>query len=115
MKGFTLMEVLVALSVFAVASLACGRYIDGFLRIRNVEREQALAFTCGVQAMEDWIRQVMPCNTVSKVIEGDGCPVVQITLTPVGGYVPLAVARVVAPAVRPVTFTRLVECKNIED
>ena len=107
-SGFTLMEVCVALAVLAFGSLAVGRYLDGFNRVRSVEREQAKILVAAVQTVEEFVRNPPPC-TDSVIAQNR----VEVTLSAVPGAVPLAWVQVTAEKISRVRLRRLVRCRKI--
>jgi prepilin-type N-terminal cleavage/methylation domain-containing protein len=96
--GFTLMEVCVALAVLVAGAVVFGRYLDGFNRVRALERQYANAVLADVQFMESFILTPPPCLDSSFTING-----VNVTLKVVPGVKPLAWAQVG-------TLRRLVRC-----
>jgi prepilin-type N-terminal cleavage/methylation domain-containing protein len=59
--GFTLLEVCVALAVLSAGVVVFGRYLDGFGRIRSLERGYAKAALSSVAAVEHFVRHPPPC------------------------------------------------------
>ena len=104
-SGFTLMEVCVALAVLSGGVLVFGRYLDGFNRIRTLEREQAKAVVLSAKSVEEFVRNAPPCVDSSFTYDEAR---VEILMVP--GAKPLAWVRVSAYAVQNVQLRRLVRC-----
>ena len=102
------MEVCVALAVLAFGSLAVGRYLDGFNRIRSVEREQAKALAAVVETVEEFVRNPPLCTDSSFVQNR-----VEVTRYVLPGVVPLAWVQVAAGEIYRVQLRRLVRCRKI--
>ena len=102
------MEVCVALAVLAFGSLAVGRYLDGFNRIRSVEREQAKALAAAVETIEEFVRNPPLCTDSSFVQNR-----VEVTRYVLPGVVPLAWVQVAAGEIYRVQLRRLVRCRKI--
>ena len=107
-SGFTLMEVLVALAVFAFGSLAVGRYLDSFNRLRSMERDQTKSLIAAVETMEYFIRNPPPCTDSSFVLNE-----VDVVRSTMPGVVSLAWVVVSTGGVGQVELRRLVWCKKI--
>ena len=60
--GFTLMEVCVAIAVLAAGIVVFGRYLDGFNRIRALEREQARTVLETARAVEHFVQNPPACR-----------------------------------------------------
>lgn len=112
-RGFTLMEVFVALAVLGASTAVFFRYIEGFQRQRNIERDQAKAFICSANAMEYLVQYVPACATV-QVTQGEklDCPTTTYSLSKVPGVAPLLIATVFTESIHPVKLRRLVACRN---
>ena len=87
--GFTLMEVCVALAVLSAGVLVFGRYLDGFNRVRTLEREYANAVVVAAQAVEHFVQNPPACRDSSFSWNG-----VEVMLKVVPGVKPLAWAQV---------------------
>ena len=129
MRGFTLMEVCVALVVLSAGIVVFGRYLDGFNRIRVLEREQARAVLETARAVEHFIQNPPACRDTTfafgalaasnqKLAAGSSKPAaaVQVSVQSVLGPRPIAwlSACVVTPSPRTTSkapvFRRLVRC-----
>ncbi|MCQ2124375.1 MAG: hypothetical protein MJZ25_09355 [Fibrobacter sp.] len=123
------MEVLVALAVLGASTAVFFRYIDGFQRQRDIERNQAKAFICSANAMEYLVLHVPSCATAQNFAVSQNVAISQIvaasaqsanvdcsstfySLSKVPGVAPLLVATVYTEAVRPVKLRRLIPCVN---
>lgn len=123
-RGFTLMEVLVALAVLGASTAVFFRYIDGFQRQRDIERNQAKAFICSANAMEYLVLHVPSCATFSQNVsfsqnatastQGEvlDCPTTFYSLSKVPGVAPLLIATVYTESIHPVKLRRLIPCVN---
>lgn len=60
-RGFTLVEVCVALLVFAFTSAALLRWVDGFTAVSNRERDFVQSFVAGASKMERFVEFPPPC------------------------------------------------------
>lgn len=121
-KGFTLMEILVALAILAIASTVACKLVDGYLLLRGAERRQAQAFLCATQTMEFLVHNVPMCDStghfsfdVFSITDDlsarlEQCNAISYSLSPVPGLAPLLIAEVSAPSARPVSFRRLIVC-----
>lgn len=105
------MEVLVALAVLGASSAVFLRYVDGFSRQRNIERDQAKAFICSAKAMEYLVQHAPACNTAHVQGPSPDCPATSYSLSKIPGIAPILVASVYTEAVHSVRFRRLVQCK----
>lgn len=92
------MEVCVALAVLSAGVLVFGRYLDGFNRVRALERQQVNAFVAEAQSMESLVLASPTCRDSSFSLNG-----VTVSLKVVPGIKPLAWAQVGA-------LRRLVRC-----
>ena len=133
--GFTLMEVSVAVVVLAAGIVVFGRFLDGFNRIRALEREQARAVLETAHAVEHFVQNPPACRDTTfafgalaasnqtsaarnqTLAAGSSKPAaVQVTLETVPGPRPIAwlSACVVTPSPRTTSkapvFRRLVRC-----
>ena len=113
--GFTLMEVCVALAVLSVGVFAFGRYLDGFNRIRALERARANATIAAALAVEHFVENSPDCRDTTFAF-GAPADSIQVTLQTIPGprRIVWLNASVVTPSVRtdpkaPV-FRRLVRC-----
>ena len=113
--GFTLMEVCVALAVLSAGVLVFGRYLDGFNRVRALERQHANAALAAAQAVEHFVRNPPECCDTLFAF-GTLAAAVQVSLESIPGPRPIVWLNVfvVTPSVRtdpkaPV-FRRLVRC-----
>lgn len=118
MKGFTLIEVLVALAILSTSSVVFGTIVGFFNQQRSLERSRANAFVCAVETMESLIDNPPSCEvstrpsshgpaTSRNVDSGIPCDSAVVALRPVPGVVPLSWAQV---QVSTVSFRRLVKC-----
>ena len=114
-SGFTLMEVCVALAVLSAGVFVFGRYLDGFNRIRTLERAQARAVLEAANAVEYFIQNPPECCDTLFAF-GALAAAVQVSLESIPGPRPIVWLNVfvVTPSVRidpkaPV-FRRLVRC-----
>lgn len=101
LRGFTLVEVLVAITVLSMGSLGCFKMIDFFNRLRSAERKQTEIFMVAVEKMESFVENPPPCGGLK-------------TLEPL----PLAWIDVFVEGVPPahgVRFRRLVKCSRKKD
>lgn len=61
-SGFTLMEVCVALAVLSASVLVFGRYLDGFNRVRALERARANATIAAARVVEHFVEKPPECR-----------------------------------------------------
>jgi len=126
--GFTLMEVCVAIAVLAAGVVVFGRYLDGFNRLRLLEREQARAVLETANAVEHFVQNPPACSDTVFAFDtpaarnqtpAAGSPkpaAIQVTLKAIPGPKPIAwlSACVVTPCVRTTLKTpvlrRLIWC-----
>ena len=115
-SGFTLMEVCVALAVLSAGVFVFGRYLDGFNRIRTLERAQARAVLEAANAVEYFIQNPPDCRDTSFAFSEAPAFTIRISLESIPGPRPIVWPNVfvVTPSVRtdpksPV-FRRLVRC-----
>jgi prepilin-type N-terminal cleavage/methylation domain-containing protein len=115
-SGFTLMEVCVALAVLSAGVLVFGRYLDGFNRVRALERQHANAALAAAQAVEHFVRNPPDCRDTSFAFSEAPAFTIRISLESIPGPRPIVWLNVfvVTPSVRtdpkaPV-FRRLVRC-----
>lgn len=113
--GFTLMEVCVALAVLSAGVFVFGRYLDGFNRIRTLERAQARAVLEAANAVEYFIQNPPDCRVTSFAF-GASADSILVSLETIPGLRQIVWlnASVVTPRMRtdskaPV-FRRLVRC-----
>ena len=112
--GFTLMEVCVAIAVLAVGVVVFGRYLDGFNRLRSLEREHARAVLETANAVEHFVQNPPACRDTVFAFDtpaarnqtpaaGSSKPAaIQVTLKTIPGPKPIAwlSACVVTPSQR---------------
>lgn len=115
-SGFTLMEVCVALAVLSAGVFVFGRYLDGFNRIRTLERAQARAVLEAANAVEYFIQNPPDCRDTSFAFSEAPAFTIRISLESIPGPRRIVWLNVfvVTPSVRtdpkaPV-FRRLVRC-----
>ena len=87
--GFTLMEVCVALVVLSAGIVVFGRYLDGFNRIRALEREPARAVLETAHAVEHFIQNPPACRDTAFAF-GALAASIQVTLKTIPGPRPIA-------------------------
>ena len=115
-SGFTLMEVCVALAVLSAGVLVFGLYLDGFNRIRALERAQARAVLETANAVEYFIQNPPDCRDTSFAFSGAPAFSIQVSLKTIPGprQILWLNASVVTPRVRTdpkaPAFRRLVRC-----
>lgn len=97
-KGFSLMEVYVALCILSIGTAALGRMLDIFVRMETAERLQSKAFVDAVHRMEFFVGNPPVCDSVVLLN-----PHVKLTWIDVVEIPP-------APA-QTVHFRRLVPCR----
>ena len=114
--GFTLIEVCVALAVLSAGVFVFGRYLDGFNRIRTLERAQARAVLEAANAVEYFIQNPPDCRDTSFAFSEALAFTIRVSLETIPGLRQIVWlnASVVTPRVRtdpkaPV-FRRLVRC-----
>ncbi|MBR4681508.1 MAG: prepilin-type N-terminal cleavage/methylation domain-containing protein [Fibrobacter sp.] len=61
-SGFTLMEVCVALAMLSAGIFVFGRYLDGFNRIRTLERLNANAAIAAARVVEHFVENLPECR-----------------------------------------------------
>ena len=110
-RGFTLMEVFVSLGVLGCASVAFFKFFDGFTRARSIEREQARAYVCSVQAMENLVKSPPSCGEPFAWSFTE-CESTLIRLTQVPGPASLLLADVQTNSFHTIHFRRLIQCKK---
>ena len=103
--GFTLMEVCIALAVLSTGVVVFGRYVDGFNRIRALERDHARTVLETARAVEYFIQNLPACRDTSFTFGVS----VQVTLQTIPGPKPLAWLSAFSPPKEPV-FRRLIRC-----
>ena len=101
------MEVCVALAVLASEVLVFGRFLDGFTRMRALEREKAHAVINATKTVEEFVRNPPRCRDSSFV--GGG---VEVSLKAVPGTIPLAWLHTSSVTFDEVKLRRLVRCKK---
>ena len=114
-SGFTLIELCVALAVLSAGVLVFGRYLDGFNRVRALERQHANATIAAAQAVEHFVRNPPECRDTAFAF-GAPADSLQVSLETIPGPRQIVWLNVfvVTPSVRtdpkaPV-FRRLVRC-----
>ncbi|WP_405342683.1 type II secretion system protein J [Fibrobacter sp.] len=112
-NGFTLMEVCVALAVLSAGIVVFGRYLDGFNRLRSLEREQARAVIETAQAVEYFVQNAPACRDTVFAF-GAPATAILVSLETVPGAKPLAWLHASKPAPQKVVFRRLIHCKRNE-
>ncbi len=114
-SGFTLMEVCVALAVLSAGVLVFGRYLDGFNRVRTLERARANATIAAALAVEHFVENPPGCRDTAFAF-GAPADSLQVSLETIPGprQIVWLNAFVISPSVRttPKTpaFRRLVRC-----
>ena len=114
-KGFTLMEVCVALAVLSAGVLVFGQYLDGFNRVRALERSNANAAIAAAQAVEHFVEKPPECRDTTFAF-GAPADSIQVTLQTIPGprRIVWLNAFVISPRVRTTpkapVFRRLVRC-----
>lgn len=109
------MEVCVALVVLSAGIVVFGRYLDGFNRIRALEREQARAALETAHAVEHFIQNPPVCRDTTFAF-GAPADSLQVSLETIPGprQIVWLNASVVTPRVRTTSkapvFRRLVRC-----
>lgn len=106
-RGFTLIEVCVALAVLSTGVVVFGRYVDGFNRIRVLERDHARMVLETARAVEYFIQNPPACCDTSFTFGVS----VQVTVQTLPGPKPLAWLSAFSPPKEPV-FRRLVRCRK---
>ena len=113
--GFTLMEVCVALAVLSAGVLVFGRYLDGFNRVRALERLNASATVAAARAVEHFVENSPDCRDTTFAF-GAPADSIQVTLQTIPGprQIVWLNAFVISPSVRTTpkapVFRRLVRC-----
>lgn len=113
--GFTLMEVCVTLAVLSAGILVFGKYLDGFNRIRVLERQHANAAIVAAQAVEHFVQYPPECRDATFAF-GAHADSILVTLQTIPGprQIVWLNAFVVTPSVRTTpkapVFRRLVRC-----
>ena len=123
-RGFTLMEICVALAVLSAGIVVFGRFLDGFNRLRSLERDEARMVLETARAVEYFVQHPPACRDTSFTF---GAPAfssqvpaaaVQVSVQTIPG--PKSLARLSACAVTPSPrassnapiFRRLVRCRK---
>lgn len=113
--GFTLMEVCVALVVLSAGIVVFGRYLDGFNRIRALERARANATIAAALAVEHFVEKPPGCRDTAFAF-GAPADSLQVSLETIPGprRIVWLNAFVVTPSPRTTSkapvFRRLVRC-----
>jgi prepilin-type N-terminal cleavage/methylation domain-containing protein len=113
--GFTLIEVCVALAVLSAGVLVFGRYLDGFSRVRALERERANEILAAAQAVEYFVQYPPECRDTTFAF-GMPADSILVSLETIPGPRPIVWlnASVISPSVRTTpkapAFRRLVRC-----
>lgn len=118
MKGFTLMEAMVATVVFASGVLALGGVFQHFNNFRLVERMAVNRFLCTGAAVEFLVHNPPSCKDSLVTVrpqmnerQNIACPVVSVRLTAIPGISPLAVATVPRSRENQAPFKRILPCR----
>lgn len=106
-RGFTLMEVCVALAVLMGAVIVFGFFFTGFRREYSLEQEKARAFIESLRVVEELVHNPPLCRDSAFVRNG-----VNVVLKAVPGVQPLAWVRCELHIRYPVRLRRLVRCKR---
>lgn len=106
--GFTLIEVCIAIVVLSAGIVAFGRFLDGFNRLRSLERDQAKSIVAVAQVAEDFVRNPPLCKDSSFTLGR-----VNVVLKTVPGVKPVAWVWTSGQSVHRVELRRLIRCKRI--
>lgn len=110
------MEVCVALAVLSAGVLVFGRFLDGFNRVRALERQHANAAIAAAQAVEHLVQNPPDCRDTSFAFSDAPAFVIRVSLETIPGprQIVWLNASVVTPRVRTdpkaPAFRRLVRC-----
>jgi prepilin-type N-terminal cleavage/methylation domain-containing protein len=107
-RGFTLMEVCVALAVLSAGVLVFGRFLDGFNRLQALERTKAKSVIAVSETIEELVRKPPWCRDSSFVRNE-----VNVVLNAVPGAKLLAWVEAASVSLPEVKLRRLVRCKKI--
>lgn len=107
-RGFTLMEVCIALAVLSAGVLVFGRFLDGFNRLRALERAKAKSVVAVSETIEELVRTPPWCKDSSFVRNE-----VNVVLNAVPGAKLLAWVEAASVSLPEVKLRRLVRCKKI--
>ena len=107
-RGFTLMEVGIALAVLSAGILVFGRFLDGFTRLRALEWAKAKSVVAVGETVEELVRKPPRCRDCSFVRNE-----VKVVLSAVPGVKQLAWVEVSSVKRREVELRRLVRCEKI--
>ncbi|MCQ2098257.1 MAG: type II secretion system GspH family protein [Fibrobacter sp.] len=119
-RGFTLMEVLVAMVVFSIGLLALDSAFRGFNSQRRLEQDRVYKFLCEEAALESLVAAPPACSDSHPVPEfrqdRHACGTVLVHLLPVYGGASLALAEVLSgnswhPSPERPPLRRLVRCR----
>ena len=111
-RGFTLMEICVALAVLSAGIVVFGRFLDGFNRLRSLERDEARMVLETARAVEYFIQNPPACRDTSFTFGAS----VQVTVQTLLGPKPLAWLSASSVTPSPQTtpkdpvFRRLIRC-----
>ena len=109
-RGFTLMEVCVALAILSAGIVVFARFLDGFNRLRSMERFQARTVIEMANAVEYFVQNEPLCRDTSFVFSA-----VQVSVQTIPGPKPIAWLLVSAvtnsPRSNAPVFRRLIHCR----
>ena len=105
--GFTLIEICVAIVVLSAGVVAFGRFLDGFNRLRIMEREKAKSVVSVARVIEDFVQNPPLCRDSSFSIG-----LVNVILKTVPGVKPVAWAWASVLSEHDVELRRLVRCQR---
>lgn len=115
MRGFTLMEVLVAFAVLGLGSAAVLHAVDGFGNLKKQERLHVQAHLLAASTMESLVLRASCSQSAQEQVSPGGRFLIRTRFLAVPGTAPLALATVnVQPvetsSVSPVQLKRLLLC-----
>ena len=124
-RGFTLMEVCVALAILMIGGTACRYYVDTFLRLWERERFNAFMVETAVEAMEARLDSVGVCrDTLWEEMFARNGVKLRVTEKSIGEVYLLEWVNVcvgslreseMVPPKEDLCLRRLVKCKRKED